>query len=330
SGCIRRCGSAGSSARRCSDRRNGAAAARAPARARTPSIPCATRGRLPARSPARERREPPSPRARRTSPRCRRAPPRSGSCLRWGSSARWSCRWGSTRAQSRLPLRRRPADTRGRQARIGTARAHAPSCPAGRAGDWWSVPGASDAPRCLPIRYKQSQRVPKPRPRLRASAHRDQCPPPCRRWTAPRVFADAQTRRPCTGTLAHPRPASGTIGRTNMLHDFLEQNRARLIERCRSKVLLRRAPPPTPGELEHGIPLFLGQLIDVLRIEERYGPRAERRPATPGSPPTHLSTEIDETATKHGSEMLLRGFTINQVVHDYGDLCQSITELAAE
>jgi len=115
-----------------------------------------------------------------------------------------------------------------------------------------------------------------------------------------------------------------------MLHDFLEQNRARLIERCRSKVLLRRAPPPTPGELEHGIPLFLGQLIDVLRIEERYGPRAERRPATPGSPPTHLSTEIDETATKHGSEMLLRGFTINQVVHDYGDLCQSITELAAE
>src|SRR6185437_6608881 len=216
------------------------------------------------------------------------------------------------------------------QARIGTARAHAPSCPAGRAGDWWSVPGASDAPRCLPIRCKQSQRVPKPRPRLRASAHRDQCPPPCRRWTAPRVFADAQTRRPCTGTLAHPRPASGTIGRTNMLHDFLEQNRARLIERCRSKVLLRRAPPPTPGELEHGIPLFLGQLIDVLRIEERYGPRAERRPATPGSPPTHLSTEIDETATKHGSEMLLRGFTINQVVHDYGDLCQSITELAAE
>jgi signal transduction histidine kinase len=28
--------------------------------------------------------------------------------------------------------------------------------------------------------------------------------------------------------------------------------------------------------------------------------------------------------------MLLRGFTVNQVVHDYGDLCQSITEIATE
>lgn len=100
-----------------------------------------------------------------------------------------------------------------------------------------------------------------------------------------------------------------------MLHDFLEQNRAQLIERCRSKVLLRRAPPPTPVELEHGIPLFLAQLIDTLRME--------RGVAT-------VAAEMEETATRHGSEMLVRGFTVNQVVHDYGDLCQSITELAAE
>jgi len=35
-------------------------------------------------------------------------------------------------------------------------------------------------------------------------------------------------------------------------------------------------------------------------------------------------------ATRHGQELLKHGFTINQVVHDYGDLCQSITHLAAE
>ncbi len=116
-----------------------------------------------------------------------------------------------------------------------------------------------------------------------------------------------------------------------MLHDFLEHHRAALIDRCRSKVLLRRAPPPTPVELEHGIPLFLAQLIDTLRTEGGFAvlaPSADS--STPAPSPRHLPREIEEAATKHGSEMLLRGFTVNQVVHDYGDLCQSITELAAE
>jgi hypothetical protein len=35
-------------------------------------------------------------------------------------------------------------------------------------------------------------------------------------------------------------------------------------------------------------------------------------------------------ATRHGGEMLRQGFTIAQVVHDYGDICQAITELAVE
>ena len=116
-----------------------------------------------------------------------------------------------------------------------------------------------------------------------------------------------------------------------MLHDFLETNRSALIERCRSKVLLRRAPPPTPVELEHGIPLFLAQLIDTLCMERVPAPSASAAGSEgPAVPPRHLPAEIEETATKHGTEMLLRGFTVNQVVHDYGDLCQSITELASE
>ena len=32
----------------------------------------------------------------------------------------------------------------------------------------------------------------------------------------------------------------------------------------------------------------------------------------------------------HGHELLLQGFTVSQVVHDYGDVCQAITELAVE
>jgi hypothetical protein len=29
-------------------------------------------------------------------------------------------------------------------------------------------------------------------------------------------------------------------------------------------------------------------------------------------------------------DLLLQGFTVSQVVHDYGDVCQTITELALE
>jgi hypothetical protein len=43
-----------------------------------------------------------------------------------------------------------------------------------------------------------------------------------------------------------------------------------------------------------------------------------------------VPAEIGATAEKHGNEFFRKGFTVDQVVHDYGDLCQSVTELAAE
>ena len=98
-----------------------------------------------------------------------------------------------------------------------------------------------------------------------------------------------------------------------MLYHFLTTNKQELIERCRAKVAARRAPRPTEAELEHGIPLFLQQLIEMLQAR------------LSSSPPFMLST-----ATQHGDELLQQGFTVAQVIHDYGDLCQAITELAAE
>lgn len=41
-------------------------------------------------------------------------------------------------------------------------------------------------------------------------------------------------------------------------------------------------------------------------------------------------SEIGTTAALHGRELSRQGFTIEQVVHDYGDLCQAITDLAFE
>ncbi|HUP30664.1 MAG TPA: HAMP domain-containing sensor histidine kinase, partial [Usitatibacter sp.] len=43
-----------------------------------------------------------------------------------------------------------------------------------------------------------------------------------------------------------------------------------------------------------------------------------------------VSDERAAGAASHGLELLQQGFTVDQVVHDYGDLCQAVTELAVE
>ena len=41
-------------------------------------------------------------------------------------------------------------------------------------------------------------------------------------------------------------------------------------------------------------------------------------------------SEMGAAAALHGRELMQQGFTVDQVVHDYGDLCQAITDLAFE
>lgn len=115
-----------------------------------------------------------------------------------------------------------------------------------------------------------------------------------------------------------------------MLHDFLSVNRSVLISRCRLKVLKRRAPRITDAELEHGIPLFIDQLIKTLRVEQTSAPLESRKVSGPSDGGTSASSEIGGSAARHGLELLRHEFTVDQVVHDYGDLCQAITELAFE
>ena len=116
-----------------------------------------------------------------------------------------------------------------------------------------------------------------------------------------------------------------------MLHEFLTANYQTLVARCRAKVAKRTVPRPSDAELLHGIPLFLEQLIKTLQIEETSTPLESRKVSGPSEPgKTPVSSEIGTTAAKHGNELLRQGFTVDQVVHDYGDLCQAITELAVE
>jgi signal transduction histidine kinase len=96
-----------------------------------------------------------------------------------------------------------------------------------------------------------------------------------------------------------------------MLHDFIRRNRSEIISRCRAKVATRLTPTPSESEIDHGVPLFLDQLVEALRHRD-------------------TSPEIGRSAALHGHDLLQRGFTVGEVVHDYGDVCQSITEIAME
>jgi len=115
-----------------------------------------------------------------------------------------------------------------------------------------------------------------------------------------------------------------------MLHEFLTANKADLIARCRVKVAQRRAPQATELELEHGIPLFLSQLITTLKLEQTTDPMLSRKISGSADGNDSNHSEIGAAATLHGNDLLRRGFTVDQVVHDYGDLCQAITDLAFE
>lgn len=114
-----------------------------------------------------------------------------------------------------------------------------------------------------------------------------------------------------------------------MLHEFLSANRADLIDRCRLKVAKRVTPEGGTVDLDHGIPRFLDQLINTLQVEQTSEPMRSRKISGPsgGGP---AASEIAVTAALHGRELSKRGFTVDQVVHDYGDLCQAITDLATE
>jgi hypothetical protein len=110
-----------------------------------------------------------------------------------------------------------------------------------------------------------------------------------------------------------------------MLHEFLTSNRTELIARCRNKVARRLSPTEIPLAIDHGVPLFLQQLVETLRLEQREPPGA-----TAETEPSPAAADIGRAATVHGAELLRLGYSIDQVVHDYGDVCQSVTELAGE
>src|SRR5687767_7890031 len=101
-----------------------------------------------------------------------------------------------------------------------------------------------------------------------------------------------------------------------MLHEFITTYRDSIIARTREKLTDRPWPLASTSELEHGVPLFLTQLSETLRWETTSTPFSQNA--------------IGTSATQHGRQLRALGFNISQVVHDYGDICQAITEVAVE
>jgi signal transduction histidine kinase len=97
-----------------------------------------------------------------------------------------------------------------------------------------------------------------------------------------------------------------------MLDEFIGANRDEIIRRCRVKAATRAVTPSARAATDHGVPVFLDQLANTLRLGIMSNP------------------EIERSAALHGHDLLAQGLTVAQVVHDYGDVCQTVTELAVE
>ncbi len=113
------------------------------------------------------------------------------------------------------------------------------------------------------------------------------------------------------------------------MYGFLVNNRDDLIERCKVKVALRGGRAATEQRAK-GIPLFLEELIQTLHAESAGAAAESRRISGPAEGDTTARSVLGASAAAHGKALLALGYTVEQVVHDYGDLCQAITDLAIE
>ena len=115
-----------------------------------------------------------------------------------------------------------------------------------------------------------------------------------------------------------------------MMNEFLANNRDNLIARCIEKVAQRPKRAATTEQLKNGIPMFIDQLTRTLKAEQRNEDATSLQISGPAGGDASKLSEMGLTAAAHGKALLHLGYSADQVVHDYGDLCQAITDLAFE
>ena len=96
--------------------------------------------------------------------------------------------------------------------------------------------------------------------------------------------------------------------------DVIRDNREALERRSREIFLARAVRRPTEEELNHGIPILIDQVAESLNSDV-------------GAVPEQA---IEDVATKHGGHLFGLGFTIGELVHAYGAVCQALMELGGQ
>jgi signal transduction histidine kinase len=101
-----------------------------------------------------------------------------------------------------------------------------------------------------------------------------------------------------------------------MLHSLISEHRAEIVDRGLLE-LKRRYPNRQDDELIDGLPSFIDELVDALRRDAGI-PVDGALPGTLG----------DTTARQHGLKRKNQGFDISRIVHDYGLVCDLVSEAA--
>ncbi len=128
------------------------------------------------------------------------------------------------------------------------------------------------------------------------------------------------------------------------LLEFLKSNERAIHARVEAKSSALAGVRPLSASPNHGLSIFFKQLIHVLQ----HAPREADAPlevdklrlvkaandsnepeiaAATGRP---FDVEMAKSAGAYGKELQQRGYTLSHVVHAYGAVCQSITEVAIE
>ena len=113
------------------------------------------------------------------------------------------------------------------------------------------------------------------------------------------------------------------------MHTFFASNRAELIARCKAKVAQRPRRAATEEQLTNGVPLLLEQLREIMVAEKNEEAGESLVISGESRGDAQALSERVITAAR-GKQLLGLGFSLAQVVQDYGDLCQAITDLAVE
>lgn len=106
-----------------------------------------------------------------------------------------------------------------------------------------------------------------------------------------------------------------------MLHEFLLAEREGILDLCSKKIMRLADSRSSSDEMERGLPIFYDELIEVLRADADESREASNK---------DIESIHRASAGRRGKESLKLGYSISQVVHGYGALCQAITQYVEE